>query len=102
MAVLVTFLLEPSVKLFLLSVVRPLLSFLTNKAEVHEHLSRSVRNAEEQPFEAEDHLVLNMREHLSNHLCLYASLWIVLITIRHTGVLASLWCLPVSCAKAGL
>ena len=84
MAVLVTFLLEPSVKLFLLQVVRPLLSFLTNKAEVHEHLSRSVRNAEEQPFEAENHLVLNMREHLSNHLCLDASLWIVRIVNHQT------------------
>lgn len=84
MAVLVTFLLEASVKLFLLQVVRPLLSFLANKAEVHKHLSRSVRNAEEQPFEAENHLVLNMREHLSNHLCLDASLWIVRIVNHQT------------------
>ncbi len=37
MAVLVTFLLESSIKLLLLQVVRPLLSFLTNKTEVHEH-----------------------------------------------------------------
>ena len=84
MAVLVAFLSESGIKLLLLQAVRTLLALLTYKTEVHEHLSSSVSNTKEQTLEAENHLMLNMGEHLPDHLRLDASLRIVRIVNHET------------------
>lgn len=77
MAVLLTFLRESGVKLLLPQVVVTLLALLADKAEIHEHLSGTVRNTEEQTFEAQNHLVFHMGEHFANHFRLYATLRII-------------------------
>lgn len=104
MAILVTFLSESGIKLLLLQVIRTILALLANKTEVHEHLGGTIRNTEEQTLEAENHLVLNVGEHLSNHLRLDASLRIVSIVNHETyrSLVIPLPCLPESCARAEL
>lgn len=84
MAVLLTFLRESGVKLLLLQVVGTLLALLADKAEIHEHLSNTVRNTEEQTFEPQNHLVFHMGEYLAYHLCLYATLRIVGVVNHQT------------------
>ena len=84
MALLLPFLRESGIKLLLLHVVGSLFALLADKAEIHEHLSGTVRDTEEQIFEAQNHLVFHMGEHLANHLCLYATLRIVGVVNHQT------------------
>ena len=84
MAFFLVFLRESGIKLLLFQVVRSLLAFFADKTEVHEHLGGSVRNAEEQPLEAENHLVLNVGEYFPDQLRLYASLRIVSVVNHET------------------
>ena len=84
MAVLVAFLRELGIKLLLLQAIHIVLTPLANKTEVHEHLSGSVSNTKEQTLEAENHPMLNMREHLPDHLRLDASLRIFRIVNHET------------------
>ena len=84
MAFRLAFLSESGIKLLLLKVVRAILAFFTDKTEVHEHLGGTISNTKEQSLEAENHLVLNVGEHLSNHLGLDASLRIVRVVNHQT------------------
>ena len=84
MAFRLAFLSESGIKLLLLQVIHTVLAPLANKTEVHEHLSGSVSNTKEQTLEAENHLMLNMGEHLPDHLRLDASLRIVRIVNHET------------------
>ena len=84
MAILLAVLNKPSIKLLLLKVVRAILAFFADKTEVHEHLGGTISNTKEQSLEAENHLVLNVGEHLSNHLGLDASLRIVRVVNHQT------------------
>ena len=84
MAFCLAFLREPGIKLLLLQIVCSLLAFFADKTEVHEHLGGTIRNTKEQTLEAENHLVLNVGEHLSNHLGLDTSLRIVRVVNHQT------------------
>ena len=65
--------------------------FSPNKTEIHEHLGSSVCNTKKQTLEAENHLVLNVGEHIPDHFRLDASLRIVRIDNHETY-----WCLVIS------
>ena len=84
MAFRLAFLSESGIKLLLLQAIHTVLALLTYKAEVHEHLGSSVCNTKKQTLEAENHLVLNMGEHLPDHLRLDASLGIVSVVNHET------------------
>ena len=57
----------------------PFLACLANKGKVEQHLSHSVRDSDEQTFEAEHHRVRNMRVYLADKLRLDTTLGIVRI-----------------------